>query len=35
MKKLIKIDSGLMSHIGDTLKKNKSFMKKIMKVINK
>jgi hypothetical protein len=34
MMKLIKIDSGLMSHIGNTLKKNKSFMKKVMKFIN-
>jgi len=35
MMKLIKIDTGLMTHIGDALKKNKSFMKKVMKFINK
>ena len=35
MMKLIKIDTGLMARIGDALKKNKSFMKKVMKFINK
>ena len=35
MMKLIKIDTGLMARIGDALRKNKSFMKKVMKFINK